>query len=297
MNASQVTTRNRKNVKIIRSLATVAVLTFFVAGPVEARNRNRMPQVQIESKFVEVQNQDLRELGVDKNQACSSTPRIEVLRDGPGSSNSRRGRNRPAINNFNGQDFGRAPLSLRGVYLIAPVAPQGNTTYNIGDTDYSRRRAEERAQRRVIIDALKANGVIRDRSQTSTTTTKPKPKPIPKPVLKPTPKPKPKPKSTTLPNGDTVTDYPDGRREIKLKNGDTVTTYPNGKRVIRAFNGDTTETHPSGYRKTMTRYGTGRAVYPDGTTVDYTNSGKIILTTKDGKKYSRTKGTQFKEID
>ncbi len=295
MKASQITTRNRKNVKVIRSLATVAVLTFFVAGPADARCRN---QVQIESRFLTTQNQDIRGLGVhnikddyqDIYQDLYTIPRVDVIRDGNGHTNGRR----PIRGN--GRD-GR----LMDFRNITPM--YGNTTIPINDDPTIRRRKEEeRAQRRAILEELKRAGVLTPIDQpatttktgnsTGTTTTKPKPKPAPKPK----PKPK-KPKVTKLPNGDTITDYPDGRREIKMKNGDTVTTHKNGKRVIKKSNGDTTETHPTGYRKTTNRYGDGTAHFPDGTRIDFRGTGEATLTTKDGRKFHREPGKGFKEVD
>lgn len=293
MKASQITTRNRKGIKVVKSLAAVAVLTFFVAGPAEARCRNHERQVQIESRFLTTQNQDIQDLGPDF-RGLSHVPRIEVLRNGQGNSGEQWGRN-----NING------PINLRG---ITPM--YGNTTIPIKDTPRQRRKEEERILRERVIEGLKNAGVIRERNQQPSTTTqdgnstgstttkpKPKPKPTPKPVLKPTPKPKPQPKVTKLPNGDQITEYPDGRREIKMKNGDTVTTHKNGKRVVKRSNGSTTETHPSGYRKTTTRYGDGKAVFPDGTTIDFKSSGEATLTRPDGKKFHRMPGKGFKEVD
>jgi len=281
MKASQITTRNRKNVKVIRSLATVAVLTFFVAGSADASCKNQRIQARYDNSQSSSQVQTAHD-----TQDIFSIPRVDVIRDGSGYSN------------------GRAPVRGHGWNSQTPlrgITPMyDNTNIPIGDRPAWRNKEEERQQIQAVIDRLKAAGVIQEPGQpatttktgnsTGTTTTKPKPKPTPKPKLK-------KPKIIKLPNGDTVTDYPDGRRVIEFKNYDTVTTYPNGRRVIERFNGDTTETHPSGYRKTLTRYGTGRAVYPDGTIVDYTTSGEIILTRPDGTKYSRTKGTGFKPVD
>jgi hypothetical protein len=280
MKASQITTRNRKNVKVVKSLVAVAVLTFFAVAPADARCRN---QVQIESRYLNTQSQDIRELGVHNINNLSDIPRIDVVRDGYQSG--------PEYLRGYGQ---YDQTQLRG---ITPM--YGNTTIPIGDTAYNRRRNEERAQRRAIIERLKNAGVIREPGQpatttksggnsTGTTTTKPKP------TAKPKPK---KPKVTKLPNGDTITEYPDGRREIKMKNGDTVTTHKNGKRVIKRANGSTTETHPSGYRKTTDRYGNGKAKFPDGTTIDYKSSGEATLTDPQGNKFHRMPGKGFKPVD
>jgi len=290
MKASQITTRDRKGIKVVKTLAAVAVLTFFVAGPAQARCRNHERQVQVESRFITTQDRFTEDLGTDFH-GLSHVPRIEVLRDGQGYSGDRWGR----------ENIGQPKILLRG--LNQPM--YGNTTIPISnDTEYRRKREEERRLRRRIVEGLKGAGVIREPGQPATTTktgngpgsttTKPKPKPTPKPTVKPTPKP---PKVTKLPNGDRITEYPDGRREIKLKNGDTVTTYKNGKRVIKKFNGDTTETHPSGYRKTTDRYGDGTAHFPDGTRIDFKSSGEATLTTKDGKTFHRMPGKGFKPVD
>jgi hypothetical protein len=287
MKASQITTRNRKNVTVIRSLATAAVLTFFVAGTADASCEN---QVRIESRYLAIQNQDIRGLGVREIDNLSDIPRIDVIPDGHSS-----GRRRIRGNDWNN------PIRLRGVTANYgnTAIPLGDTTLPINnDTEYRRKREEERRLRQRIINGLKGAGVIREpgqpatttRTGNGTTTTKPKPKPTPKP------KPK-KPKVTKLPNGDTITEYPDGRREIKMKNGDTVTTHKNGKRVIKRANGDTTETHPSGYRKTTNRYGDGKAKFPDGTTIDFKSSGEATLTTPEGKKFHRMPGKGFKPVD
>lgn len=326
MKASQITTRNRNRKTLAGSLAALTVLTFFVAGPTDARCRKDVRQVQIESRIVTAHDNFNRDLGTGFNN-LSNIPRIEVL-----NSNSQQYR----------QGWGQninQPVDLRGIYLIPPVSPENHTqtnvlldgrtlnlgrgrtdhpinirglgqfenetTYNIGDTDYDRRKAERREQRRRIIEGLKGAGVIREPGQpaTRTTTTRPNTnngtgtttKP---PATNPAPRPKPKqPKVTKLPNGDVVTDYPDGRREIKMKNGDTVTTHPNGKRVVVNANGDTTETHPSGYRKTTNRYGDGKARFADGTVIDFKASGEATLTTPDGKKFHRMPGKGFKEVD
>jgi len=312
MKASQITTRNHKSKPIIGSLAALAVLTFFVAGPADARCRTQKSQVQIESRFVATQDQFLEDVGTD----FRGLERIEVLN------------NNNTNENLGREQFGRDPINVRGVYLIAPVAPQNdgyrqsgawnrpanirglepvnsNTTYNIGDTDYDRRKAERRELRRRIIEGLKDSGVIREPGQpatttgsgnsTGSTTTKPKPKPTPKPVVKPTRK--PQPKVTKLPNGDQITQYPDGLRVIKMKNGDTVSTYPDGKRVVTNSKGDTTVTEPGGYRKTTNRYGDGTAHFPDGTRIDFKASGEATLTRPDGKKFHRMPGKGFKEVD
>lgn len=284
MKASQISTRNRKSKPIIKSLAALAILTFFVAGPADARCRKPLKQ-------------------------------------------------RLTARHANAQEFGRAPVDARGIYLIAPVAPHGDyadhvstrrgqvhrphirglepvhgeTIYNIGDTDYDRRKEERREQRRRIIEGLKDAGVIREPGQpatttttqsgnnTGSTTTKPKPKPTPKPVVKPTRK--PQPKVTKLPNGDQITEYPDGLRVVKLKDGSTVSTYPNGKRVVTNSKGDTTVTEPGGYRKTTNRYGDGTAHFADGTRIDFKASGEATLTRPDGKKFHRMPGKGFKEVD
>jgi hypothetical protein len=284
MKASQITTRNRKGIKVVKSLAAVAVLTFFAAAPADARCRD---QVQIESRYLDTQSQDIRDLGVREIQDLSTIPRIDVIRDDAGYT-----RGRTPIRGYGQYD----QTQLRG---ITPL--YGHTTIPIGDPNYNynRRRDEERAQRRAIIERLKNAGVIREvnpstKTTTSggsgagTTTTPPKPKVTPKPK---------KPKVTKLPNGDTITEYPDGRREIKMKNGDTVTTHKNGKRVIKRVNGSTTETHPSGYRKTTDRYGNGKARFPDGTTIDYKSSGEATLTDPQGNKFHRMPGKGFKPVD
>ncbi len=286
MKASQITTRNRKGIKVVKSLAAVAVLTFFAVAPADARCRS---QVQIESRYLDTQSQPIRDLGVRDFHSQSNIPRIEVLRDGQGYSGERWGR----------ENIIR-PIVLRGLNQRF----YDHTTIPIGDTDYNRRRAEERAQRRAIIDALKNAGVIREPGQPATTTKtgngpssttpKPKPKPTPKPTVKPTPK---QPKVTKLPNGDQITEYPDGRREIKMKNGDTVTTHKDGKRVIKRANGDTTVTEPGGYRKTTNRDGDGTAHFPDGTRIDFKSSGEATLTRPDGKKFHRMPGKGFTEVD
>ncbi len=316
MKASQITTRNRKNKPIAGSIAALAVLTFFAAGPADARCRNKVRQVQIESRFVTAQDNFTQEVGTDF-RGLSHTPRTEA-------------RNRNNRNYNSGQgEFGRAPLDVRGIYLIAPVAPQGfdqnpsddrnraanlrglppvngDTTYNIGDTEYDRRKAERAEQRRRIIEGLKEAGVIREPGQPATTTTTTttdnntgstttKPKPAPKPVV--TPKRKPQPKVTKLPNGDQITEYPDGRRVVKLKDGSTVSTYPDGKRVTTNSNGDTTVTEPGGYRKTTNRYGDGTAHFPDGTRIDFKASGEATLTRPDGTKFHRMPGKGFTEVD
>ena len=277
MKASQISTINRKSKTIVSSLAALAVLTFFAAGPADARCKKPLKQ-------------------------------------------------RPVARETHAQDFGQAPVDVRGIYLLPPVAPHGNgmghsdpnrpvhvrglepvhgeTIYNIGDTDYDRRKAERRELRRRIIEGLKNSGVIREPGQPTTTgsgnnagstTTKPSPKPTPKPVVKPTRK--PQPKVTKLPNGDQITEYPDGLRVVKLKDGGTVSTYPNGKRVVTNANGDTTVTEPGGYRKTTNRYGDGTAHFADGTRIDFKASGEATLTTPDGKKFHRMPGKGFKTVD
>lgn len=284
MKASQISTVNRKGKTIVSSLAALAILTFFAAGPAEARNRDRVRQVQIESRFVTTQDRDVNELGTD-------------FRDSPQTRCAKAHNNRRANNSYGGEEFGRAPLNVRGIYLIPPAAPQGKTIYNIGDTGHDRRKAERREQRRRIIEGLKNAGVIREPGQPATTTTQSN-NTGSTTTTKPVPKPKPKqPKVTKLPNGDVITEYPDGRREVKMKNGDTVTTHKNGKRVVTNANGDTTETHPSGYRKTTNRYGDGTAHFADGTRIDFKSSGEATLTTPDGKKYHRMPGKGFKEVD
>ncbi len=285
MKASQITTRNRKGIKVVKSLAAVAVLTFFAAAPADARCRSQVQQVQIESRYLDAQSQDIHELGVRDTQDLSHIPRVEVLRDGQGYSGDRWGRE-----NIN------RPIIIRG--LGQPM--YGNTTIPISnDTEYQRKREEERRLRQRIIDGLKGAGVIREPGQPATTTTKRKrkPQPTPKPTLKPTPEPKPQPKVTKLPNGDQITEYPDGRREIKMKNGDTVTTHKDGKRVIKKANGNTTVTEPGGYRKTTNRYGDGTAHFPDGTRIDFKSSGEATLTRPDGKKFHRMPGKGFTPVD
>jgi len=285
MKASQITTRNRKSKPVIKSLAAVAVLTFFVAGPTEASCKNQRIRARYNNSHASSQVQTAHN-NQDIYQDLYTIPRIEVLRDGHENSNERLGRH----NQYGATD-------LRG---ITPM--YGNTTIPIDNTPRWRKKEEERILRERVIKGLKDAGVIREPGQpatttkkpgsgTGTTTTKPKPKP------QPTPKPTPKPKVTKLPNGDQITEYPDGRREIKMKNGDTVTTHKNGKRVIKNAKGDTTETHPSGYRKTTNRYGDGTAHFADGTRIDFKSSGEATLTTKHGQKFHREPGKGFKPVD
>jgi len=290
MKASQITTRNRSRKSIVPSLAALTVLTFFVAGPADARCSSHERQVRIESRLITTQDRGLNDLGTDFRR-LSQVPRNRTVNNSNRVYNPERG------------DFGRPPLDVRGIYLIPPVAPQdigpmnNGTTYNIGDTDYERRRAEERAQRQRIIEGLKQAGVIRERNQPATTTTPKANGTKPKPKRVSPPKRKPQPKVTKLPNGDQITVYPDGLRVIKLNNGDTVSTYPNGKRVVTNSKGDTTVTEPGGYRKTTNRYGDGTARFPDGTRIDFKASGEATLTTPQGRKFHRMPGKGFKEVD
>lgn len=263
MKASQITTRNRNNGPIIRSLAITAVLTFFAAGPADAScdkpliDRPRFAQ------------------NYGASIATLNEHEIQRLPSGTGY-----GRDGQAT--FLGEItpmYGNTTIPIRDG--IGPIWPR--------DKDFRRRLIEEELRRRGIImdnqpsrPATQTGG-----NNTGTTTTKPKPKPK---------KPK-KPKVTKLPNGDTITDFPDGRREIKMKNGDTVTTYPNGRRVIKRSNGSSTETHPSGYRKTTNKNGDGTARFPDGTRIDFKSSGEATLTTPDGKKFHRMPGKGFKPVD
>lgn len=280
MKASQISTVNRNSKTIVSSLAALAVLTFFVAGPADARCRDRVRQVQIESRIVTAQDRFVQDLGTDYRD-LSHVPHIEVL-----------GRNRSLVGRTDvRRDRVRRPVNLRGLGQV-----KSTTVYQINDTDYDRRKAERQEQRRRIIEGLKGAGVIREPGQPATTTaTTTKPKPIPKPVLKPTRK--PQPKVTKLPNGDQITEYPDGLRVVKMKDGGTVSTYPDGKRVVTNANGDTTVTEPNGYRKTTNRYGDGTAHFPDGTRIDFKASGEATLTSPDGKKYHRMPGKGFKEVD
>jgi hypothetical protein len=287
MKAHQITTRNKTSRAVARSLAAAAVLTFFAAGPADA-DCNKM---RIKAQY-------------DPNYATStpspSAPDLPPVIETPAWV---QGLNRGLANNrgFNHGWNNRIdnPILLRG-----QNPPQYGNTVPINDDEYRRRREHERWLRQQLIEGLKQSGVIREKDTTGTTstaqggnstgatTTKPKPSPTPPP------KPKPKrPKVTKLPNGDVITDHPDGRREVKFKNGDTVTTHPNGKRVIKKFGGGTTETHPSGYRKTTDRNGNGKTVYPDGTIVDFKSTGEATLTTPDGRKFHRDPGKGFKEVD
>jgi len=288
MKASQITTRNRKSKPVTKTLAAVAVLTFFVAGSADARcNKTRLQARYDNSSDTSNQTLSVQDDIQNIHRDLYTIPRVDVIRD---RNPNRRGSNRGYGLDSQTDNF----LDITPMY--------GNTTIPIRDTEYQRKRDEERRRRQAVIDALKASGVIREPGQpatttntgsdTGTTTTKPKPKPTPKPE----PKPK-KPKVTKLPNGDTITEYPDGRREIKMKNGDTVTTYKNGNRVIKRFNGDTTETEPGGYRKTTDRYGNGTARFPDGTRIDFKASGEATLTRPDGTKFHRMPGKQLQPVD
>ncbi len=291
MKASHLTTRNKTTGAVTRSLAALAVLTFFAAGPSEAN----CDKPQIQARYDHNYGTSIHNPSAYEIQDLSTIPRIDVIPDGRG-----------YPDNWRTSDWGPGSHrpDLRG---IPPM--YGNTTIPINDPEYRRRKEHERELRRQIIEGLKQSGVIRERNQpstttqpgnnTGTTTSKPKPKapPIPKPTLKPTPEPKPQPKVTKLPNGDQITEYPDGRREIKMKNGDTVTTHKDGKRVIKKSNGSTTVTEPGGYRKTTNRYGDGTAHFPDGTRIDFKSSGEATLTRPDGKKFHRMPGKGFKEVD
>jgi len=280
MKAHHITTRNKTSGALTRSLATAAILTFFVAGPAVAN----CDKPQIQARYDHNYGTSTHGPNVSDTQSFVHAPQIEVL-----------GTDRQDERGYNlaGWNSQNPPTIIRG----ANHQPTDDMTVPVNDPEYRRKKEEEQALRQRIIDGLKQSGVIRERTKTTTTKPRPKRQPIPKPVLKPTPKPKPQPKVTKLPNGDTVTDYPDGRREIKLKNGDTVTTHPNGKRVVKRVNGSTTETHPSGYRKTTNRYGSGKAVFADGTVIDFKSSGEATLTTPDGRKFHRKPGKGFKEVD
>lgn len=280
MKASQITSRNRKNGTVIRSLAAAAVLTFFAAGPADASCEKPLRTMPVIDHSQTQLAQNLNAYDIERLPMISTRG---VL--------------------LNGYPNGRAPIRGYGrdgqTTLLGEITPMyGNTTIPIRDgagpiwprdKDFRRRLIEEELRRRgIIMDNQPSRPATQTGNNTGSTTTKPKPKPKPKPK---------KPKVTKLPNGDTITQYPDGRREIKMKNGDTVTTYPNGRRVIKRSNGSTTETHPSGYRKTTNKNGDGTARFPDGTRIDFKSSGEATLTTPDGKKFHRMPGKGFKPVD
>ncbi len=242
MKASHLTTRNKTTGAVTRSLAAAAVLTFFVAGPAVAN----CDKPQIQARYDHDYGMSMPSQNVHEIQGLTHVPRIEVLGADRG---YERGYN---LAGWNSQDPPGIIRSVNNQQL-------GDMTIPINDPEYRRRKEEERALRQRIIDGLKQSGVIRERNQpstttqggnnnTGTTTTKPKPKPK-------------KPKVTKLPNGDTVT------------------THPNGKRVIKRFNGD------------------GTAHFPDGTRIDFRSSGEATLTTPDGRKFHRDPGKGFKEVD